>query len=194
MPVQVRRFAARFHAFAVAVQKPAMPDAEYWALAPARGGWRLEFAGETAPENWDVTARALLGAEDAELLAYHDTTRSVHRFAAFAGDRFLGALFVGPEPVALARGWLADLLSTPALDAQTRLSVLAGRASASKPDQGPIVCACFDVGRHRIAAAVASGHASVAAVGAATSAGTNCGSCRSEIGGIIDATRLAHAV
>jgi assimilatory nitrate reductase catalytic subunit len=194
MPVQVRRFAARFHGFAVSVHKPEAPGSEYWALAPARGGWRLEFAGETAPENWDATARALFRTRDAELLAYHDTARDVHRFAAFTGDRFLGALFVGPEPVPLARGWLADLLSAPAMDAHARLAVLAGRASASEPDQGPIVCACFDVGRHRIAAAVASGHASVAAIGVATSAGTNCGSCRSEIGGIIDATRLAHAV
>ena len=194
MPVQVKRFAAQFHGFAVTARKPDNPVAEYWALAPARSGWRLEFAGTATPTDWVATARALLTADKAELLAYHDTARGTHRFAAFADEKFLGALFVGPEPVAVARGWLANLLIAPSMDARARLGVLAGRSYEASADQGPIVCACFEVGRHRITAAIAAGHTSVAAVGAATSAGTNCGSCRAEIGGIIDATRLAHAV
>lgn len=198
-PVQVKRVATQFHAFAVSVSKPETPSAEYWAIAPARNGWRLECAGTVAPADWSTTARAMLQAENAEILAYHDTARGTHRFAAFAGETFLGALFVGPEPVAVARGWLAGLLAAPplpapALPAIARLAVLAGRSGDAHADQGPIVCACFEVGRHRIATAIAAGHASVDAIGAATNAGTNCGSCRAEIGGIIDATRLAHAV
>ena len=192
--MQVRRFDAAWHGFAVSIRKPENPAAEYWALAPARGGWRMECAAMTVPADWTAYARALLGIGEAELLAYHDAARGRHRFAAFAGDRFLGALFVGPEPVAVARGWLAGLLRAPHLDARARLAVLAGQAGDAAPDQGPIVCACFEVGRHRIAAAVAAGHRNVAAIGAATTAGTNCGSCRAEIMGIIDASTLAHAV
>ena len=194
MPVQVKRFAAQFHGFAVTVSRPDSPAAEYWALAPARNGWRLEFAGTVTPADWVSAARALLQVENAELLAYHDTARGTHRFAAFAGDKFLGALFVGPEPVAVARGWLAGLLTARPMDARARLAVLAGRSGEASADQGPVVCACFEVGRYRIAAAIAAGHTTIDAIGAATNAGTNCGSCRSEIGGIIDATRLAHAV
>ena len=194
MPVQVTRFHARWHGFAVSIRKPDIAGAEYWALAPARGGWRLEFSGTINPPDWADIAHGLWGAEDAALLAYHDAARGAHRFAAFAGDRFLGALFVGPEPVAVARGWLSDLLAAPPMAASARMAVLAGRSGVPGEDQGPIICACFEVGRSRIAAAIAAGHASVAAIGVATSAGTNCGSCRSEIAGLIDARQIAHAV
>ena len=62
------------------------------------------------------------------------------------------------------------------------------------PDRGPIVCACFDVGLNTIAEAIASGRAtSVAEIGAALRAGTNCGSCRPELAALLarDAARLA---
>jgi assimilatory nitrate reductase catalytic subunit len=62
------------------------------------------------------------------------------------------------------------------------------------PDSGAIVCSCFSVGINTITAAVAQqGCTSVEAVGACTKAGTNCGSCRAEIRGIIDAHRLQAA-
>jgi assimilatory nitrate reductase catalytic subunit len=58
------------------------------------------------------------------------------------------------------------------------------------PAVGRIVCSCFNVGVDQLAAAVAGGCRSVEAVGAALRAGTNCGSCRSEIRTIIDAGRI----
>jgi len=73
-------------------------------------------------------------------------------------------------------------------------TVLAGRPGADMPDSGAIVCSCFSVGVNTITAAVtAQGCSTVEAVGACTKAGTNCGSCRAEIRGIIDAHRLAAA-
>jgi assimilatory nitrate reductase catalytic subunit len=62
------------------------------------------------------------------------------------------------------------------------------------PDPGAIVCACFSVGINAIAEAVTKGGChTVEEVGAALRAGTNCGSCRAEIRGIIEANRLAAA-
>jgi assimilatory nitrate reductase catalytic subunit len=46
---------------------------------------------------------------------------------------------------------------------------------------GPIVCACFGVGRATICDAIASGANSAAAIGAELKAGTNCGSCIPEM-------------
>ncbi|MDZ4134754.1 MAG: (2Fe-2S)-binding protein, partial [Paracoccaceae bacterium] len=107
------------------------------------------------------------------------------------GGRVVAALFVAREPVALARGHLASLL-VQAPDAET----LAGRAGGDRPDPGAIVCACFDVGVNQIIAAIAAqGGATVETLGAALRAGTNCGSCRPELRGLIarhaDAKRTA---
>ena len=185
-PVAVAPFAAAWYGFVVSAARPG-PASDYWALAPAKSGWRAELADARTPDDWTAYARDLLGSEDAELLAYHDQRRGEHRFAAFTADRCLGALFIGPEPVAVARGWAAGWLEAPQPD---RLRLLAGRPGAGAVDRGAIVCACFDVGRNQILAARASGSATVTAIGAALSAGTNCGSCRPEIARIIDAPAL----
>ena len=50
----------------------------------------------------------------------------------------------------------------------------------------PIVCACFDVGVNTIVAAIARGEAtSVESIGALLKAGSNCGSCRPELKGLL---------
>ena len=53
---------------------------------------------------------------------------------------------------------------------------------------GPIVCACFGVGRNTINDAIKDGACSAADIGAALKAGTNCGSCIPEL-----KRMLAHA-
>ena len=55
-------------------------------------------------------------------------------------------------------------------------------------DRGPVVCACFDVRARTILTAIAEqGLTSVAEVGAALSAGSNCGSCRPAIARLLAA-------
>ncbi len=61
------------------------------------------------------------------------------------------------------------------------------------PDPGATVCSCNGIGVNQIIAAIRNGCHSVEAVGKATSAGTNCGSCRAEIRGIIDGCVAAAA-
>jgi assimilatory nitrate reductase catalytic subunit len=46
---------------------------------------------------------------------------------------------------------------------------------------GPIVCACFGVGRGTICDAIVGGAGSAAEIGARLKAGTNCGSCIPEL-------------
>jgi len=66
--------------------------------------------------------------------------------------------------------------------------LLAGRAPGAAVDRGPVVCACFDVGARTILTAIAEqGLTSVAEVGAALSAGSNCGSCRPAIARLLAA-------
>jgi assimilatory nitrate reductase catalytic subunit len=73
------------------------------------------------------------------------------------------------------------------------MALLSGRSPVPMPAVGRIVCACFNVGVNQLAAAVASGCATVADISATLRAGTNCGSCRSEIRAIIAEGRVAAA-
>ena len=105
--------------------------------------------------------------------------------ALFDGDHLLFALYVSPEPVLVSRQWavgrLTDVVDTPL----KRAHILSGRPGADMPDSGPIVCACFSVGANDITRAIEAGHGTVEAIGRALKAGANCGSCRSEIAGLL---------
>jgi assimilatory nitrate reductase catalytic subunit len=209
-PVAVEPLHAAWYGFAVSAARPRPSDLAYWALARAEGGWRLELAGATAPDDWRAFFAELCGLSvpPAAIHTYSDAGAGVHRLAAFAGpaapersrsgsaeasERLLAAMFVAPEPVAVSRTWAAGLLQGRH-DGARRLALLAGRGGADAPDTGALVCACCAVGTRQIEAAVAAGAHSVDAVGAATRAGSNCGSCRAEIGRLIDACRLRPAV
>jgi len=102
---------------------------------------------------------------------------------------------VSPEPVSVSRAWLAEHLARDEIEGPDRLRLLAGRGGEHLPDPGPTICSCFNVGANQIAALTTSGEcASVEAVGERLNAGTNCGSCRSEIQRILNATRVREAI
>ena len=185
-PVRVRRFAPGWYAFAISTRRIVTLGVNYFALAPAKAGWRAELAGLTAPGDWAAFACDVVGGGPAcEWLAYRDAASGQQRFAAFEDDCFVGAFFAAREPVAAARDFLADRLGNSFAPAE-RLALLAGRPIGAAKDRGPMVCACFEIGRNEILEAARAGCASVAAIGARLGAGTNCGSCRTEIARLVE--------
>jgi assimilatory nitrate reductase catalytic subunit len=180
---RIRPYAASWYSFAVLAERPDPVPADYWAIATAIGGWRVEMAGLAPPPDWAAWAAGLLrSGEGSEILSYLDTAAGHHRFVAFAGERLIGAVFVAPEPVQVARTFAADGLSALHPSLAERLQFLAGRPGGDRPDPGPIVCSCFSVGANDIVRAIVNDNCrTVEAVGSALRAGTNCGSCRSEI-------------
>ncbi|MBZ3695247.1 nitrate reductase [Phyllobacterium calauticae] len=192
--VDIEPFEALWYGFAVLRDKPRTIAADYWALAKANGGYRIELAGLHEPDDWAMFAGELFGCgEGVPLLRYHDEKNGQHRMAVFAGDALIGALYIGRQPVAVSRSWASDQLSQSFAAAQNRFQLLAGRPGRDMPDKGAIVCSCFSVGRNEIASAARSGCQTVAAIGEALKAGTNCGSCRAEIRGIVDANLVQAA-
>jgi assimilatory nitrate reductase catalytic subunit len=148
------------------------------------------MAFTTNPEDWSDYVRTLAGTES-EPVVYCDTQTGRMRFACYEDGYLVGTVFLAPEPVAVSREWAISQLVAPNAARGKRSAVLAGRPCVGNIDRGATVCACFGIGANEIAAAVARGCGTVAAVGEATQAGTNCGSCRAEIRNIIDRQRAA---
>ncbi|POO51092.1 nitrate reductase [Agrobacterium rosae] len=185
--VTAHRFQAKAYAFAVTQAKPQDLDCAYWALAKADGGYRLEMAFDEIPEDWSGWARGVFGINvSIEPIGYADNNTAQVRLAFFDGETLLAALFIADKPVAVARNWAISQLSARHEDLRTRFSLVAGRPGAGKSDPGATVCSCFNVGVNQITAAIRDGCHTVEAIGKTLSAGTNCGSCRAEIRGIID--------
>ncbi len=178
--VSLCKFPARWYGFAVSTGDFS-PDCAYWAKARLRDGWRAELAGTDAPKDAVAQARELFALADCEAVSVTDRARGLSRVAFHRGAQLIAALFVGPEPVALARDMVIGLLG--AGDAR---DALPGRARGVVADPGATVCACLNVGRNTICDAIATGRAgTVAALGEVLGAGTSCGSCRPELAGLI---------
>ena len=192
----VKRFEAAWHGFAILSLRPDLDAigrrAAYTAAARTEDGWRLELAGSETLNDAKAFALALFGDLEADIVGYRDARAGTERFAVFRGEKLLGALFLSPKPVAVSRNWAVAQFGLTDGAVLSRAALLAGRGPANRPDPGPIVCSCFSVGMNQISALVASGEAtSIEAVGKALNAGTNCGSCRSEIKAIVENVRVA---
>ena len=194
-PVRVSRFETAWQAFAVTLAQPNLSQFDYAAAARAGAGYRIEMAGCTEPDDWTALAHAILdpGNTSIDLLAYHDRANVGYRFAGFSGERCVGLFYAARGPVSVARSWAIEQLES-AVPPEHRLRLLAGRPGADAVDRGPIVCACFGVGANEIIGAIKEkGCRSVEEVGTCTNAGTNCGSCRSEIGRLLTSMHLDRA-
>ena len=179
-PVAIAPFAASWYGFAVSAT-PFRPDCAYWARAATTVGMRAELAGLDEPNDWDTAARQLFALPDAPCLVLQDAQRGITRLAFTQGQYVIAALFIAPQPVVVARDYLAGLLGQP-----VDPGLLAGRPGADRPDPGATICACFNIGVNTIANAIATrGLISVEALGQALRAGTNCGSCRPELRSLI---------
>ncbi len=196
-PVGLKRFTAAWYGFAVMRGRPSIEQFEYAAIAPIQCGMRMEFADRINPYSWREVADQVLNPQqcrDVELLAYNDAGRGDYRFAAFEKNRCVGLMFASREPVSVSRSWAVEQLGD-VVAPDKRFRLLAGRACNGFADRGPIVCSCFDVGANEITDAVKAGHCrSAADVGTTLKAGTNCGSCRTEVMRIVAAAHAATSL
>ncbi|NEX46411.1 nitrate reductase [Pseudotabrizicola algicola] len=184
--VTIRPYQAAWYGFAVS-RKDVQPDCAYWAKATVDGGVQLELAGGEIPEDWPSWASRLFGLSGPSAVLA-DPALGVHRMAFFDQGRLAAALFVARSPVLLSRPHLVQALG------ERDATVLAGRPAADRPDPGPTVCACLNVGLNTILQAITSdGLMTVDAIGVALGAGTNCGSCRPELATLLARPNLREA-
>ncbi len=181
-PVRVVKWTPLWQGFLL-TRDPVDPSMlDYWVSSAGDGHTRYEIANGT-PLDGQLLAR--LVGEAPDRLDYADLNGGRRRAASFADGRLSACLFVGPRDTLPDGEWLGGLFAADALPADLRRTVLAGRPAASV-DLGSVVCACHGVREATIDAAIRAGCATPDAIGAATRAGTNCGSCVSEL-----AARLA---
>ena len=186
-PVAVEPLEMAWYAFALSREPLAIDRGLYSVRSRGAGYWRYELAGIDHGTGWAAWARDRLGAEG-EWMEFADTRGGSYRGARLVAGRLAGCLFVSPASRLPDRGWLGLLFGSDSLSDGERAALLAGRAVEGATDIGPIVCACFAVGRDALVRAIANGEAvSVPEIGKLLRAGTNCGSCVPELNGLIAA-------
>ncbi len=174
----IRTWLPRWTGFLISKEQPSAPSCRYWTRIRCAHGWLVEIAGDGDPA--DMLAHLPTG-ERAEV---SDAKRGIVRAAVVQEGQLQGALFIARNGGLPPRDWLLEQLEG---DDVSTVELLAGRPATSQADRGPIICVCFDVGMKTILDAIRSDAlTSVAEVGAALNAGTNCGSCRPAIARLLE--------
>jgi assimilatory nitrate reductase catalytic subunit len=177
-PASITPYEYVFGGFALS-RKPLALPAHAWSVRVAvNGGYGYLFADNADLAGWQSWLKSHAGDDVAE---YKDFGGGVYRAASFAGDRIESCLFIGPARDAGDWNVVKGLFAADALSNVQRRMLLSGKSADGLASAGPIVCACFGVGRTTICDAIAAGARSAADIGAKLKAGTNCGSCIPEL-------------
>jgi assimilatory nitrate reductase catalytic subunit len=180
------------HGFFLSRKPVDLPSGIWWARSTVEGGFGYRIAAPANALHWSDIARELLGGDEtpAELL---DEGQGRYRAAIIRDGMLEACVFLAKNPQALPGWeWLKQQLAAPTLTEPARRALLSGRAPDASSDSGPVVCACFGVGRNAICRTITEKRAtSPEAIGLALKAGTNCGSCIPEIRRLIAETEQA---
>ncbi len=186
-PASITPYEYVFRGFLLSRKQLALPPNLWWVRATVAGGYGYLFADNADLARWPSWLKSI--ARD-DLAEYHDFGGGVYRAASFVGERIETCLFVGPAHDAGDWNVVKGLFAADRLTDDQRRMLLSGRSGEGLASAGPIVCACFGVGRNTICDAIAAGARSAAEIGARLKAGTNCGSCIPEMKRLIAQTAM----
>ena len=187
-PVSIAPVTLEHRGFVLSRKPLTLPDGVVFARVAVTGGVGYLLADNIDTANWRDWLAPLLGDDVA---IYEDSGRGVYRAVSFAHERIDVCLFVGPAADALSWDAVKALFAADKIDDEERRLLLSGKAADGAANAGPIVCACFGVGRNTICDAIAAGAGTAAEIGAELKAGTNCGSCIPELKRLIAASETA---
>jgi assimilatory nitrate reductase catalytic subunit len=177
-PASIAPYEYVFCGFVLSRKPVKLPDHAWWARATVNGGLGYLIADNADLRGWSSWLRSVAGEELAE---YSDFGGGVYRAASFADDAIEMCLFLGPARDAGDWDVVKELFAAGELSDDQRRMLLSGKPAQGLASTGPVICACFGVGRATICDAIAAGARSAAEIGLKLKAGTNCGSCIPEI-------------
>ena len=186
-PARVSPFAVSWQGFILSREKLDDLDVTWWTSTRGTQFHRYEIAGRRVYRDWSQWARRLFNANPhSDWLEYSDPNAGVYRAVLLIDDRIAACLFLSPRPDLPERTWLGSLFAKSRIGDRDRAGLLMGQSSDTRTDAGPVVCSCFGVGRKTLCQAIEQHHLHTPKdVGQKLRAGTNCGSCLSEIKALI---------
>jgi assimilatory nitrate reductase catalytic subunit len=185
-PAGVTKVRVWFHGLLLRRSGGAPPGIGHWVRMPIEEGQLYRLAGlNVLPEGDTLVGlidTLLAAPPGAERLEMADRRRGILRVAAVHDGAVEACLFLARDANGIpAEAAVVPMLGAPIPDSE-RPRLLAGRLYDRNAAEGPRVCACFGVTRDAVRhAVVTNGLHTVAQIGVALRAGTNCGSCIPEL-------------
>ena len=186
-PVQLRSWEYQCEALLLVKQPLASLAAwPYWVMQRIEGGFLYRLASnEPAKQQLLALKSYCQSLSNGQWLSFDDANKRSFR-GALLQDSSLIACFIVAESIRWSEfDWLEGLLIREA-DNVVKKALLTGKADKTLT-QGPLVCACKQIGAVTISNAIREHNLnSVEAVSEVTCAGTGCGSCIPELRQLLD--------
>jgi assimilatory nitrate reductase catalytic subunit len=155
---------------------------EFWTKALTPYGMSFHFANthlETDILNWCQTTSLISG----EWMQF--TQGSTSYVICLQEGKLVFLCYISEKNPAIENAWLEYIFSENNLAESDIQSLLSGTSSEFFA-KGKQICSCFNVGKNEIINAIEAGFNSVEKLGATLKCGTNCGSCKSELGALVN--------
>jgi assimilatory nitrate reductase catalytic subunit len=159
-----------------------LPAETSWARVAIEGGYGYLFATNNSINVWRSWLQSEQDNADTDITEYRDDACQTYRAAGYRAGALQVCLFVSPDERFIEWDAVKASFEAQTISEQERRYLLSGQDSRGANHSGPIICACFGVGRTTISNAITSARAqSVSDIGKELQAGTNCGSCIPEL-------------
>ncbi len=195
-PVSIAPWSGKSEAVLILRERLQAVPGDYWAVQRVSGGYLYVLESAADPTALAASLRDLLlgqSDEGVQQLEFGDPGKGEFRYARVRANELVAGYALAPRFGNRDFSWLGQLLDMP-FDPECMGALFRGQPGARLAG-GRTVCACKQVGYNTLCQAIRDqGLDSVAALSAATAAGTGCGSCLPELGAILAAeTAEAHA-
>ncbi len=191
-PVNIKKHDVNAEAMVVSRDNLDLPSSIYWARQTINNGYLYYLATQDSPQQLkQIIDTALPQEADVNKLQFNDSgSNGGSRFARIRAEQILDCAIVAESLAEQDYSWLGELLSSKS-DIEAKRSILSGTPSG-RLATGKLICACKQIGVKTIQSAIDSKNLStVKEVSLATTAGTGCGTCMSEIEQILKETLSA---
>ena len=185
-PVAIQAVTFAQRGFVLSRKPMAFPKSVWWSRVAVTGGYGYLLASNRDAASWKTYLSRQ--GEAGHVAEYEDTAHGVYRAAQFDGDKLEACLFIGPAEAAPNWDAVKATFAAEVISDEQRRLLLSGKSTDGVASDGPVVCACFGIGRNAICGAIAEGLRTAAEIGTKLRAGTNCGSCIPELKRLIAQT------
>ncbi len=176
--VKLEPFHAKQHSVLITRTRQALPEADYGVEVHSAHCFRYEIAHgeEVSHDSW------LPSSKELKEFCYHDPAMGYkRRVLVNSTGQLLAILLVSKNPIEADRQWLEQCFDKQDMPEEDVWRRMAAEPPVGK-NAGPVVCACFGVGEKAICRAISNeGLNTPEALGRTLNAGTNCGSCITEL-------------
>lgn len=156
----------------------------YWAKAKTSFGYEFIAAmteNLASPLQWCKS----LSSCDGDWAYFESTAEGTHSVVCLLEGELQFVAFFQAEKEPVNAEWIDDLFNSGSISSG-EVGQLLSRTAGEEYLKGKIICSCFRIGENQILQAIEQGVDSVEGLGEALQCGTNCGSCKGELQGLLN--------